>query len=414
MLEAHTADELLPSGNPPLAPQKVAPVDPDRGPVWRSMPVSFRGEGRVYFGIWVVNLLLILVTVGFYYPWAKYRRLKYFHQHTFVDGHAFDFLAKPTQMLRGYLIGLVVFGAYYLSSQWAPMLGLGILAFISLALPWALRSSRRFYLAHTRWRGLRFAFTGSIKNAYWALMPTLLLGYALAAIPVLTMGDWTPEQGGLPPGFALSMGTLLVFVLVAPTWTLFKINQYLNDHFAWGKLNSRFDAKWGDFVKLGLKTLGAAVLTYFVVLALIGGIVGIGVATVGRESLSAAVIATIGVGFFVLMVAVTAAASSVKSYFVSRLQNLVWGHTSAPGLKIESHLRWGPLWRLSIKNWCLMVCTLGLYWPFAVMALTRLRLESIQLQTCLDLDAQVSAQGTTTPGALGDALSDLFDVDVGL
>lgn len=400
------------------APNPTPITDPlneaDRGPVWRSVPIGFRGEGKVYFGIWIVNLLLILVTLGLYYPWAKYRRLKYFHQHTFADGHAFDFMAQPKQMLRGYLIALVVFGAYYLSSQWAPLLGLGILAFISLALPWALRSSRRFYLANTRWRGLRFSFTGSIQDAYWALMPTLLLGYALAAIPVFTVGDWTPAEGGFPPGFALSMTTLLIFALVAPTWTLYKVNQYLNHHFAWGAIQSRFSGRWGDFVKLGLKTVGAALLTYVLVLIVVG--VGAGaVALIFHErSFSGGWIASIGVAAVGLVVVVMAAASSVKSYFTSRLQNLVWGHTYAEGLKIESRLLWTPLWRLSIKNWCLMVLTLGLYWPFAVMALTRLRLSAIQVQTCLDLDAEESAQGTITPGAMGDALTDLFDVDVGL
>ena len=95
---------------------------------WRTIPVLFKGDGQVYFGIWAVNLLLILVTLGIYYPWAKYRRLKYFHQHTFVDGHAFDFMAQPKQMLQGYMLGLVVFGVYTLSSQASPLLGLAVLA----------------------------------------------------------------------------------------------------------------------------------------------------------------------------------------------------------------------------------------------------------------------------------------------
>jgi uncharacterized membrane protein YjgN (DUF898 family) len=40
------------------------------------IPFEFRATGSEYFRIWIVNLLLTLVTLGVYSPWAKVRRLR--------------------------------------------------------------------------------------------------------------------------------------------------------------------------------------------------------------------------------------------------------------------------------------------------------------------------------------------------
>jgi uncharacterized membrane protein YjgN (DUF898 family) len=48
--------------------------------------LHFTGSGAGYFGIWIVNLLLTIVTLGIYSAWAKVRRLQYFYRHTEVAG----------------------------------------------------------------------------------------------------------------------------------------------------------------------------------------------------------------------------------------------------------------------------------------------------------------------------------------
>ena len=44
----------------------------------KTTPVIFEGKTSEYFGIWIVNLLLSLLTLGIYSAWAKVRRKKYF------------------------------------------------------------------------------------------------------------------------------------------------------------------------------------------------------------------------------------------------------------------------------------------------------------------------------------------------
>ncbi len=39
----------------------------------RRMAIRFTASGSEYFRIWIVNLLLTVLTLSLYYPWAKVR-----------------------------------------------------------------------------------------------------------------------------------------------------------------------------------------------------------------------------------------------------------------------------------------------------------------------------------------------------
>jgi len=90
-------DELM-RGEAP-ASTRAAVVEPNVPAVAHRL--RFTGDGREYFRIWIVNLLLTLGTFGVYGAWAKVRKLRYFRQNTLLDGHAFDFHARPLPMLFG-------------------------------------------------------------------------------------------------------------------------------------------------------------------------------------------------------------------------------------------------------------------------------------------------------------------------
>ena len=51
--------------------------------------VTFTGKASEYFGIWIVNVLLTILTLGIYSAWAKVRRNRYFYGNSFIDGHSF-------------------------------------------------------------------------------------------------------------------------------------------------------------------------------------------------------------------------------------------------------------------------------------------------------------------------------------
>lgn len=52
-------------------------------------PIEFHGTAKEYFGIWIVNVLLSIITLGVYGAWAKVRDRKYFYGNTFVDEQNF-------------------------------------------------------------------------------------------------------------------------------------------------------------------------------------------------------------------------------------------------------------------------------------------------------------------------------------
>ena len=75
-------------------------------------PIVFQGKASEYFGIWIVNLLLSLVTLGVYSAWAKVRRKKYFYNNTLIDNVAFDYHANPIAILKGRIIAFILFALY--------------------------------------------------------------------------------------------------------------------------------------------------------------------------------------------------------------------------------------------------------------------------------------------------------------
>jgi len=123
----------------------------------RALPIRFTGSGSEYFRIWIVNLLLSIVTLSLYRPWAKVRRLKYFYGNTLVDDHALDFHGDPLKMLRGYLIvgGMAI--AYSVAIRLSALAALAALGAVAVLWPALLRASMQFRLANTSWRGLRWA-----------------------------------------------------------------------------------------------------------------------------------------------------------------------------------------------------------------------------------------------------------------
>ena len=111
-----------------------------------ALPVNFTGTAREYFGIWIVNILLTIVTLGLYFPWAKVRTMRYFYGNTQLDDSPFDYLASPKAILKGWLIALAIFIAYTVITKLVPITGpLFSLAFV-FALPWIIIRSMGFIL----------------------------------------------------------------------------------------------------------------------------------------------------------------------------------------------------------------------------------------------------------------------------
>lgn len=389
-----------------------APPPPRREP--HTLPVRFTGSGSEYFRIWIVNLLLTIVTIGLYFPWAKVRRLRYFYGNTHVGEHTLDFHGSPSRMLRGFLLVAALLILYSAAGKFSPTAGFVAFLIIAAIWPALFRAGQRFRLANTSWRGLRFRFTGTTGGAYRAMLPLFAPSALLLALVAL-FGD---EDGKLGRGAQTVFGLLPLAILLLLPLFWWMLKKYQHDHMALGSNQTTLRTGAGAFYLVFLKAFGVSLLV-----GLIGGIaVGVvggagagllGVFGGGKRDPAAfgAAMAVIIVAFLLLYLAVIVV---VRPFITARLQNLVWAATHSPDIRFTSALGFRPLLWLTLKNWLLIIVTLGFYMPFATIAMARLRLEAVNVFTRIDPDELESRVRERADDAAGDAAGDLFGIDIGL
>ncbi|MFK7964281.1 MAG: YjgN family protein [Burkholderiaceae bacterium] len=421
------AEPPVPPAEPPNRPD--GPSDeptPGNGPTVLSP--RFVGTGGDYFGIWIVNLLLLIVTLGLYFPWARVRKLQFFAGNTDVGGHRLQFTGVARQMFLGFSLAMVAFIAYYVAEAFAPELSLVIIGAFALIWPWIFRAALRFRLAKTEWRGLPFAFVGTTRGAYKTILPFYLLmlvgisvGVAASLFGTASVGDASFDTDS--PMIALLGGfvgiAILAAVLIGP-WLQFRIKRYQHDHYRFADRQSRFTATVGAFYLLFIKTLGVLVVA-LIALGLFASTVAavfIGVDSIGAladmgDTLEDSPL-LIGVGVTMAAIGLFLAWQAVTAYFVRTLHNLTWGNTAGNGFAFAANLKFWPFFGLRVLNLVLKSLTLGLYTPFAQVAIVKMKLDSVVLAVDFDLEALVTQAQDGKLSAGADAAADLFDLDIAL
>jgi len=334
--------------------------------------LQFTGSGTEYFKIWIVNLLLSMVTLGIYSAWAKVRRLQYFHRNTVLAGSSFDYHGKPLAILKGRLLVVGFFVVYNVLVSTVPMVaGLMMLAFV-IAMPWIVRQALRFRAWNTSYRNLRFHFSGSVGGAFGAFVARPMAG-------ALTLGL------GMP-------------------WAMQRQTAYKFNHIGYGQQFFSMQASVGSFYLLALKALGWVLLLMGV---LVGGVVLAGADVLGNKQMQVVLLGVGSLAFYLGLFFV------VMPFVWSRFLNLVWGNMSIGALRFSSTVRArGMLW-IMLTNFLGMVCTLGLFWPWAVVRMMRYRIENLALENAEALDGFVG-QAAQESAAAGDEAAEWLDLDLGL
>ena len=151
--------------------------------------IRFTGSGSEYFGIWIVNVLLSVVTIGVWTAWAKVRRLRYFNGRTIVLGDPLEYHATGWMIFKGRALVLLALAASSGLSEVLANVHGAAAAIPGLALfalyPWVLNRSLRFSARMTSWRNVRFDWRGT----YWGVTKTYFLWPLLG---LLTLGACIP------------------------------------------------------------------------------------------------------------------------------------------------------------------------------------------------------------------------------
>lgn len=360
--------------------------------------LSFTGDGREYFRIWIVNLCLTLATLGIYSAWAKVRRLQYFDRNTQLAGAVFNFHGEPLTILRGRLIAVSVLFLYHYVFEISKIFAVLIVALLLLGMPMMLRSAQRFRLRNTSYRGLRFDFKGSLRGAYLTYLPVV----ALFVVPGLLFVLF-PRH---PDWMFISM-----LLYLAWPWLFARMKQYSLGQFSYGRLHSSSSLPGSGFV------WPYFVATFFMLaMGVLAGICsGVVIAVMKAFDPRGQFLAH---QFWIsVTVILFVAIFSYLAYVIcgpmlqASIWNRSWSTTHLPGVRIRSRLPLWPYLRLQSANLALTLLSLGLYRPFAVVRAYQFRLAHIELLSN-DLDGTVAATGWQSEHAAGESSADFFGFDV--
>ena len=340
---------------PPLSPS--VPESGSSGPKRRRSQIKFTGTGGEYFGIWIVNIMLLIVTLGFYAPWAKVRNMQYFYGHTLLDDTSFQYLADPWIIFRGRLVALVAVAIWYVASTFYPVAAIVLLLVFLPLIPWIIARSLKFHAVNSAYRNIRFDFVGG----YWQAVKVL---YLWPFVALLTLG--------------------LLIPLSAQRWYAFLI-----DNMRYGR--SEF------CLNLSVREV------YMFFLRMLGGLLGF----VALAALGQFVHGVLGTLFLLL------GYLALFGYAMAGVTNLVMSATTLAEHGFSSTLgKRRTVW-IFFSNSVLVMVTAGFYTPWAKVRMARYRASCTEMQIYGDLDGFVAGEAQRA-GAVGLELGDAFDVGISL
>jgi len=206
-----------------------------QGTVTNRPALTFHGDGGTFFGILFLNGLLTILTLGFYYPWAKAKRLQYLYASTEMEGSRFAWSGTGQEMFMGFLKAVgVVIGVYAIAGVLA-YFGMPIIAaivyvlFFVLVIPFAIHGSNRYHWSRTSWRGIRFGYRGD-RNEFVKLFVGEML------LTLVTLGFYG-------------------------SWATIKLRNYLLSKLRFGSGEFRYEADGTDYFLMNLKGYFLSIFT---------------------------------------------------------------------------------------------------------------------------------------------------------
>ena len=386
--------------------------------------LSFEGSGFEYFKIWIVNILLTILTLGLYHPWAKVRNNRYFYANSTLEGRNFEYHATGKQLFIGYLIAMALFISYVIINQISPSGSLILIAVLFLAVPWLILRSLIFNMRMTSFSNVHFDFTGKLGRAYinfFAYPLALYIGLVLIGTAI----SIAIPLGGVAAVFlgVLLTAGMIAFLLFSFAFIKKKNTEYFIDHSRYGQGEFKTDVQIKKFMLITLKTLGFALLVTLIAAIVIG--IGVYV-TVGVDSIMAlkgaeqnpelmaekmrALMPIISLSYLGMIVA----SIFIMAYSMTQHRTYVYANTRLDEkVTFASTLKAMPLAWVLITNFIAIIFTLGFAFPWARVRTARIMLENTLVNAQNGFDDYLTQKQNET-SSLGEQIGDAFDVDVGV
>ncbi len=208
---------------------------------------NYFGKGTEFAIIYFKNLILTIITLGFYYPWSKVEQLKYHYKATALDESRFTFHGTGKETFKGflkiYIIVILLYSFLFYGAQTgnktitAVFIGVFYLLFI-LILPFAIHGTARYRASKSSWKGIHFKYLGDRMELFWKF----IIGFILT---VFTLGIYS-------------------------AWFSIDIRKYIFSHLRFGNLSFNFKGTgeslfWINlkFILLFIPTLGIYSFWYY-------------------------------------------------------------------------------------------------------------------------------------------------------
>ena len=334
--------------------------------------VEYKGNFSDLFKIYIVNVLLVLVTLGLYYPWAKVKLLRYHYGETEMNGTPFVFHGTGKEVFKGFLVVILVYGLLsgieYLIQHygvhgdhfmWIIWGNLIVLLLVLSFVPAAIVGSLKYRTSRSSWRGIHFSYHGSSKAMFKQLLSFLLV--------IVTFGIYYP-------------------------WFIVKIFRHIISHVRFGNLKAKFI---GSGTELFLTILIGVGLLF--VTALMAGLLSFVL-----PPFIAPVLPAIAMFFVIFFLQ-----AKISNFFIDNM-SLKKGEERG---KMKGSLTATGLIKLMFVNGMIILFTLGLGIPLAIIRTKRYYTSCLSIQGNIDFDSL--AQGDIEEiSATGDSFLDFFEIDI--
>ncbi|MGG8495682.1 DUF898 family protein [Tenacibaculum sp. TC6] len=192
------------------------------------------------------NFLLIIITLGFYYPWAKTELIKYYTKVTFFNNSNFKFSGNPREIFKSYIIIVLFFIPYTFlitsitsKNSLFQIITLSAFYLTSLILiPLIIHGFVQCRTSNTHWKGVYFKYLGDKFEFLWKYLT----------------------------GIILTIFTLEIY----SSWFQVDLQKYIISHLRFGNLSFNFTRKGDTLFLINLKflllfpiTLGIYTFWYF-------------------------------------------------------------------------------------------------------------------------------------------------------
>ncbi|UUM30942.1 YjgN family protein [Vibrio japonicus] len=383
-----------------------------------SNPVQFHGKGGEFFGIWIVNVLLSIITLGIYSAWAKVRTKRYFYGNTQIASDNFEYHATPIQILKGRIVAFVLIVIWTIGLSVHPAISSLFILIFYAALPWLIWSNARFDCAMTSYRNVHFSFVGSLGGAYKSLMGRGFV--ALLAIGAYFALVGFAAQFSQPLVVVLVIGSIFVMAAVQ-AWVLAGMHGYFINGYRYGDWQFSGDVEVGFFIKLAFKAAGlflAAVIGLGLIIALlVGGLASFEALT--NPYMVMAVIMGAAASYVLLLIVVGLLGAAMFAYMAVQTRNYLFSRVviakeaQENRFGLTSSMSTSGYVGLVVTNFLILIFTLGLGRAWVMVRTSHYVAEHTSVEGDMDL-LLAADQDSDVKSAIGDEVAQAFDVNLGI